>query len=111
MPSNSASLLPRLQGCYTGILHDVMRAANLRNFTLPPTLRPLIAGQKICGPAFTVNGRVDSTADPHETLMAWTGFLSRAKPGHIAVIQPNDSVVSHMANSAPKRSAARACWA
>jgi regulator of RNase E activity RraA len=50
----------------------------------------------MCGPAFTVNGRVDPTADPHETLMAWTGFLSRAKPGHIAVIQPNDSVVSHM---------------
>lgn len=90
------SLLTRLQACYTGILHDVMRAAGLRDFTLPPTLRPLIAGQKLCGPAFTVNGRVDPTADPHETLMAWTGFLSRAKPGHIAVIQPNDSTVSHM---------------
>lgn len=92
----ATSLLSRLQACYTGILHDVMRATGLRDFTLPPTLRPLIAGQKLCGPAFTVNGRVDPTADPHETLMAWTGFLSRAKPGHIAVIQPNDSTVSHM---------------
>ncbi len=89
-------LVQRLERCYTGILHDVMRAAGMRDFTLPPTLRPLIAGRKICGPAFTVSGRVDPTADPHETLMAWTGFLSRAKPGHIAVIQPNDSVVAHM---------------
>ena len=91
-----ASLLARLQACYTGVLHDVMRAAGLRDFTLPPTLRPLIPGQKLCGPAFTVSGRVDPAADPHETLMAWTGFLSRARPGHIAVIQPNDSTVSHM---------------
>lgn len=96
MNSSNTSLLSRLQACYTGILHDVMRAAGMRDFTLPPTLRPLIAGKKLCGPAFTVSGRVDPTADPHETLMAWTGFLSRAKPGHIAVIQPNDSVVSHM---------------
>lgn len=90
------ALLARLQHCYTGILHDVMRTAGLRDFTLPVTLRPLIAGQKICGPAFTVNGRVDPSADPHQSLLAWTGFLSKAKPSHIAVIQPNDSVVSHM---------------
>ncbi|MCW5237082.1 RraA family protein [Verminephrobacter eiseniae] len=96
MSTTTDSLLPRLQACYTGILHDVMRAAGLRDFTLPPTLRPLIAGRKLCGPAFTVDGRVDPGADPHETLMAWTGFLSRAEPGHIAVIQPNDSVVAHM---------------
>lgn len=96
MSTTIDALLPRLQACYTAILHDVMRAAGLRDFTLPPTLRPLIAGQKICGPAFTVNGRVDRAADPHQTLMAWTGFLSRAEPGHIAVIQPNDSEVAHM---------------
>jgi len=96
MHSISAPLLTRLQACYTGILHDVMRAAGMQDFTLPPALRPLIAGQKLCGPAFTVSGRVDPNADPHDTLMAWTGFLSRARPGHIAVIQPNDSVVAHM---------------
>ncbi|MBS0452994.1 MAG: RraA family protein [Proteobacteria bacterium] len=96
MPNSTTPLLTRLQACYTGILHDVMRAGGMRDFTLPPTLRPLIPGKKICGPAFTVNGKVDTSADPHETLLAWTGFLSRAKPGHIAVIQPNDSVVSHM---------------
>ncbi len=89
-------LVPRLEQCYSGVLHDVMRAMGLSDFTLPPTLRPLIPGQKLCGPASTVQGRVDTTADPHATLLAWTGLLSRAKPGHVLVIQPDDSTVAHM---------------
>jgi len=89
-------LVPRLEQCYSGVLHDVMRAMGLRQFTLPPTLRPLIAGQKLCGPVFTVQGKVDTTADPHSTLLAWTGLLSKAKPGHVLLIQPNDSTVAHM---------------
>lgn len=90
------ALLTRLESCYTGIVHDVMRSAGLRHFTLPPSLRPLIPGQKICGPAFTVSGTPRPGVEAHETLMAWTGLLSRAKPGHIVVIQPNDSEVAHM---------------
>ncbi|UUZ76905.1 RraA family protein [Polaromonas sp. P1(28)-13] len=86
----------RLERCYSGILHDVMRAAGMRDFTLPPTLRPLIPGQKLCGPAFTVSGRVSTGSDAHETLLQWTGMLSKAKSGHVLVIQPNDSTVSHM---------------
>lgn len=86
----------RLERCYSGILHDVMRAAGMRDFTLPSTLRPLIPGQQLCGPAFTVSGRVAADADAHETLLQWTGMLSKAKSGHVLVIQPNDSTVSHM---------------
>ena len=41
----------------------------------------------IAGPAFTLLGRVDRNADPHQTLLDWTGFLSKAKPGHVVVIQ------------------------
>ncbi len=91
-----AAYLDRLDKCYSGILHDVMRAEGLRNFTLPSTLRPLIPGQKLAGPAFTVAGRVDRTADGHDTLLGWTGLLSKARPGHVVVIQPNDSTVAHM---------------
>jgi regulator of RNase E activity RraA len=29
-------------------------------------------------------------------LLAWTGLLSQARPGHIWVSQPNDRVVAHM---------------
>jgi regulator of RNase E activity RraA len=86
----------RLASCYTGVVHDVMRARGLRDFTLPPRLRPLMPAQRMAGPAFTILGKVDPTADPHQTLLAWTGLLSRCPPGHVWVNQPNDGTVAHM---------------
>lgn len=86
----------RLAACYTGVVHDVMRAMGLRDFTFPAELRPLFPEKRLAGPAFTIDGRVDPRSDPHETLLAWTGLLSKAKPGHIWVSQPNDRVVAHM---------------
>ncbi len=86
----------RLERCYTGVVHDVMRAMGLRDFTFPPELRPLFPERTLAGPAFTIEGRVDPRADAHETLLAWTGLLSKARPGTIWVSQPNDRVVAHM---------------
>lgn len=86
----------RLAACYTGVVHDVMRAMGLRDFTFPAELRPLMPERRLAGPAFTIDGKVDPRADAHETLLAWTGLLSKAKPGHIWVSQPNDRVVAHM---------------
>ena len=90
------NLTPRLEKLYTGALHDVMRGMGLRDFTLPSTIRSVTVQKKIAGPAFTLLGRVDGHADPHQTLLSWTGFLSKAKPGHVVVIQPNDNEVAHM---------------
>ena len=73
-----------------------MRGMGLRDFTLPSTIRSQTVQKTIAGPAFTLLGRVDGRADPHQTLLAWTGFLSKAKPGHVVVIQPNDNEVAHM---------------
>ena len=86
----------RLSKCYTGVVHDVMRGMGLRDFTLPPEMRPLFPERRLAGPAFTIDGKVDPKADPHETLLQWTGLLSKAKTGHIWVSQPNDRVVAHM---------------
>ncbi|MEL7468272.1 MAG: RraA family protein [Pseudomonadota bacterium] len=86
----------RLAKCYTGVLHDVMRKMGLRDFTLPPRLRPLIPERAMAGPAFTILGKVDPTADAHETLLAWTGLLSQCPHGHIWTNQPNDGTVAHM---------------
>lgn len=86
----------RLVACYTGVVHDVMRAMGLRNFTLPAELRPILPDRAMAGPAFTIEGKVVPSADPHETLLAWTGLLSKAPPGSIWVSQPNDRVVAHM---------------
>ena len=91
-----ATLSERLAGCYTGVVHDVMRGIGLRDFTLPAELRPIMPERTLAGPAFTIAGRVDAAADPHQTLLAWTGLLSKAPPGSIWVSQPNDRVVAHM---------------
>ena len=92
----SDALSERLQNCYTGVVHDVMRAMGLRDFTLPPRLRPLMPGKAMAGPVFTILGKVDPTADAHETLLAWTGLLSQCPAGHIWTNQPNDGTVAHM---------------
>ena len=89
-------LTERLETCYTGALHDVMRAAGLERFTLPPEIRPLDPESRLCGPVWTVSGGVDAHADSHRTLLEWTGLLSKAPAGHVVICQPNDSVVAHM---------------
>src|SRR5207237_1305698 len=73
-----------------------MRAMGLADFTLPHSLHPLTVARTMAGPVFTVRGKVTPNADPHETLLAWTGFLSKAKSGHVVVIAANDDEVAHM---------------
>jgi len=92
----SDAISERLEKCYTGVVHDVMRKMGLRDFTLPSRLRPINPKQAMAGPAFTILGKVDPTADAHETLLAWTGLLSKCPQGHIWVNQPNDDTVAHM---------------
>ncbi|MDG1211524.1 MAG: hypothetical protein P8I56_20875 [Paracoccaceae bacterium] len=86
----------RLAKCYTGVVHDVLRKMGHRDFTLPPRLRPLMPEKAMAGPAFTILGKVDPTADAHETLLAWTGLLSKCPQGHVWVNQPNDNTIAHM---------------
>lgn len=86
----------KLSTCYSGVVHDVMRAMGLRNFTLPPEITPLDPSQTLCGPAFTIEGHIDDTADGHETLLQWTGLLSKAPAGHIWVCQPNTYALAQM---------------
>ena len=94
--SMTEDLTRRLAASYSAVIHDVMREMGLADFTLPPRLRPLMPEKKMAGPAFTILGKVDPAADAHETLLAWTGLLSKCPSGHIWVNQPNDNVIAHM---------------
>jgi len=89
-------LTPRLAKLHTAIVHDVMRQMGLSDFTLPHTLRPITVAKSIAGPVFTVRGKVTPKAEAHDKLLAWTGFLSKAKAGHVVVIEANDDEVAHM---------------
>jgi regulator of RNase E activity RraA len=86
----------RLQACYTGVVHDVLRARGHANCVLPPAIRLIDPSHKVAGRAFTLSGHIDHTLDPHETLLRWTGFLSKAAPGSLVVCQPNNSSVALM---------------
>ena len=88
-------LVERLAKTYTGVVHDVMRAMGLRDFTLPPDIRPLFPDQALAGVVATVSGRVDPSVTAHESLLGWTGLLSRARADTVLICQPNDSTVAH----------------
>jgi 4-hydroxy-4-methyl-2-oxoglutarate aldolase len=71
--TQTRTLTERLLACYTGALHDVMRAQGLTHFVLPREMRPLDPAVKLAGPIMTVSGRT-GVFDAHETLLGWTGL-------------------------------------
>ncbi|WP_108662474.1 RraA family protein [Acuticoccus kandeliae] len=86
------TLTERLSACYSGIIYDVMRDMGLKAAVLPRDIKALDPGMRVAGPVFTVRGRPDNTIEPHQSLLEWTGLLSKAEPGHVVVCQPQDSV-------------------
>jgi 4-hydroxy-4-methyl-2-oxoglutarate aldolase len=86
----SIDLTERLERCYAAAVFDVLRGRGLADTVLPPDIVPLDPGRRLAGPVFTLRGRPAPGADPHETLLAWTGFLSRAPAGHVVVCEGND---------------------
>ncbi len=86
----------RLSKCYTGFVHDIMRDDGHKNFTLPSSIRPSKNKYILAGQIFTMEGSVDQTLDHHETLLAWTGFLSKAPNNKVVICQPNNHEVALM---------------
>ncbi|MEM1287159.1 MAG: RraA family protein [Pseudomonadota bacterium] len=88
--------IAQLESCYTAVVHDVLRAMGQSSFTLPPSLRPLQPELTLAGPVFTIEGELDQNLDAHETLLAWTGLLSKAKTEHIWCCQPHTREIAQM---------------
>lgn len=86
----------RLARCYTGAIHDVLRDMGRDRFVLPPSIRAIEPGLKVSGEVWTMAGCVDRTRTPHDTLLAWTGFLSQAPSGKVVICQPNTDEVALM---------------
>ena len=89
-------LADRLEQCYTGALYDVLRAMGYPCQVLPDTIRPLDPTRKLAGPVYTVSGHMDGRLDAHETLLQWTGLLSKAPSDAVVICQPNDSTLAYM---------------
>jgi 4-hydroxy-4-methyl-2-oxoglutarate aldolase len=90
------SISERLERCYTGAVHDVMRLHGLSDFVLPWAIRRLFPGRSVAGPAFTFRGHADAHVKPHDTYLAWTRFLGDIPAGSVGICQPNDHRVAHM---------------
>jgi regulator of RNase E activity RraA len=89
-------LTKRLGACYTGAIHDVLRAMGHERVVLPPGIRPVDPALKVAGPVWTVSGHIDRTQSPHATLLGWTQLLSKAPPGRVVVCQPQNHEVALM---------------
>jgi regulator of RNase E activity RraA len=88
-------LTERLRRTYTGAVHDVMRDEGFMHFVLPPGIRPLDPAATLAGPIQTLSGQL-GTYTAHDTLLGWTGFLSKAKPGHVILCQPHNHEIALM---------------
>ena len=91
-----AALTRRLAACYTGAVHDVLRAMGRERIVLPPAIKAIAPGTRLAGPVWTVAGHVDHTATRHECLLGWCTLLSRAPRGHVVVCQPNTHDIALM---------------
>ena len=83
-------LTPRLMACYSGAVFDVLRGRGHPNCLLPKDVIGLTETMKLAGPVYTMSGS-PKTVDDHESLLAWTGFLSRAPRGLVVVCEGNDT--------------------
>jgi 4-hydroxy-4-methyl-2-oxoglutarate aldolase len=89
-------LTESLARCYSGAVHDVLRAMGHERIVLPHDIRALDPTRKLAGVVWTVSGHIDRTRSADETLLAWVTLLSRAPPGKVIVCQPNNSIVALM---------------
>lgn len=80
----------RLQQCYSGAVFDTLRERGLTNTVLPKDIRPLDLSRVMAGPVFTVSGSPKDGLSEHESLIAWTEFLSAAPKGHVVVCTGHD---------------------
>lgn len=94
--ADANNLTERLSALYTGAVHDVLRAMGHANCVLPNEIAPLDPTRKVAGEIYTVSGHIDQTLDPHDTLVQWTGLLSKAPGGKVLVCQPNTHMVALM---------------
>src|SRR5256714_15352559 len=91
-----ASLIERLEKCYTGAVHDVLRALGQHNVVLPAAIKAIAPGTRLAGPAWTVSGHLDRTKTRDECLLGWCTLLSRALPAHVVVCQPHNHEIALM---------------
>jgi regulator of RNase E activity RraA len=86
----------RFLGIYTAALADVLDARGHRDQTLPPGIRPLEAGQRLAGRAYTVQGRPSATTDHDAALRRVLAMLGDVPAEHVVVYACEQDVSAHL---------------
>ncbi len=101
------SLTARLAACYSGAVHDVLRAMGHDAIVLPPQIKPLDPAHRLAGPVWTVSGHIDRTQSRDATLRGWCELLAKAPAGHVVVCQPHNHEIALMGELSAQTLAAR----
>lgn len=101
------SLQERLARCYSGAVHDVLRAMGHDAIVLPQAIKPLDPAHRLAGPVWTVSGHIDRSQTRDATLRAWCTLLAKAPPGHVVVCQPHNHEIALMGELSAQTLAAR----
>lgn len=92
----SMTITEQLEQAYTGAVYDVMREMGNPDCTLPSDIRPLDPTLPLVGRVWTCSGGIDTSISDDESLLSWTGMLSKAPAESVIICQPNDSTIAHM---------------
>ena len=79
----------------TAALVDVLDDLGRREQTLPPSIRPLAAGMRVAGQAFTVEGRPSEHDDWDGAIRKTLRMLGEVPPEHVAVYQCHQERSAH----------------
>ena len=74
----------------------MMREMGHPDCALPHNIRPLDDTQTLAGPVWTCSGVIDESISNDDSLLSWTGLLSKVPSDSVLVCQPNDSTIAHM---------------
>jgi regulator of RNase E activity RraA len=77
---------------YSGAVFDVLREMGHPDCLLPRSIRAIDPDTRVSGRVFTMRGRPDNSISAHDSLVAWTEFLTLAPSGDVVVCQPQDDV-------------------
>jgi 4-hydroxy-4-methyl-2-oxoglutarate aldolase len=103
------ALAARFRVIYTGALTDVLDGLGFLNQTLSPELRALRPGMKLCGPAFTIEGRPRAGIRYGESIVRILDMLGAVPAHHVAVYQTNDRTSAHLGELSVTSLATRGC--
>jgi regulator of RNase E activity RraA len=89
----------RFAAIYTAALADILDARGLHSQTLPPSIRPLEAGMRLAGPAYTVKGSPATNPDARSydsAIRKVLAMLGDVPTGHVAVYACEQDVSAHL---------------